>query len=188
MRKSNYILWLCTIIIFITSVSALSTILKISIILPSILIALIVFFKYTPELVNLSNENLKVKLVKKLTILTGIFVTGILILMAFSSKLSKNTVENIFLISFTIYILYFGNECPKIPCNRYLGLRLPWTVNNENVWRYAHKIVGYLSFPAGIIMFLVGFFYKFETGIILGIILFAIIPSIMSYMFYKKQF
>ncbi len=188
MKKTNYLLWICTVIIFIASVSTLSNILKISIIVPDILTAPIAFFKYTPELVDLSNENIKVKLVRRLTILTGAFITGIFILIAFSAKLSKDTIENTFLILFTIYILYFGNESPKIPCNKYLGLRLPWTVNNENIWRYTHKIVGYLSFPAGIIMFLVVFFYRLEIGIILGIIMLAIIPSIMSYIFYKKQF
>ena len=182
MNKNKNIMWLCTIIILISAISITNLTIKFALIIPSIIIALFVFYKNAPQMVNLSNENVKVKLVKRLTIITALFIILILCISIFSQNLPEKFVKNILLISFTLYFIYFGNECPKIPCNRYLGLRLPWTIADEQTWRYT----GYLSFPGAIIMLLVGMFFSFEIGIILGISIFAIIPSIMSYRFYKK--
>lgn len=188
MNKNKNIMWLCTIIILISAISITNTTIKLCLIIPSIIIALFIFYKNAPEMVNLSSENVKIKLVKRLTVITVLFVILVICISVFAQNLPENLVKNILLILFTLYFIYFGNECPKIPCNRYLGLRLPWTIGDEQTWRYAHKIVGYLSFPGAIIMLLIGIFYSFEIGIILGISIFAIIPSIMSYKFYKKSY
>lgn len=51
----------------------------------------------------------------------------------------------------SLVIVILGNISPKIPHNRYTGLRLPWTVNNEKAWIVAHRILGYLSLSIAII-------------------------------------
>nr|WP_279285788.1 SdpI family protein [Clostridium perfringens] len=83
--------------------------------------------------------------------------------------------------------MFFGNLAPKIPFNRYMGLRLPWTVRDEDTWRVAHRILGYVSFPIGIVMFVLSFFFKVETIVVTGVLTWIIIPSIYSLVFYYKK-
>jgi uncharacterized membrane protein len=83
--------------------------------------------------------------------------------------------------------LVFGNVSPKIPFNRYLGLRLPWTIRDEETWKIAHKILGYSAFPVAIIQFILIFFLDIELVITTCIISWIIIPSIYSLYFYTKK-
>ena len=50
-----------------------------------------------------------------------------------------------------IFVLVFGNLSPRIPFNRYMGLRLPWTVTDEPTWRVAHRMLGWLAWPCGLL-------------------------------------
>lgn len=34
-----------------------------------------------------------------------------------------------------------GNIAPKLPFNRYVGFRLPWTVTDEDTWIFTHRLV-----------------------------------------------
>lgn len=186
MNKFKNIIWLCTIIILISALSINNLIIKSFLIILSTIIALLYMYKNASNLTSLSKENVKIKTFKNIIIITTIFIIFIFTICTFANYFKEETFENMLLISFTLYFIYFGNESPKIPCNSYLGLRLPYTVNNEDVWRYAHKIVGYTAFPCSIFMFLIGKFYNFKLGIIVGPLLIFIVPSILSYKFYKK--
>ena len=46
-----------------------------------------------------------------------------------------------------LLMLFGGHIAPKLPYNRYTGLRLPWTVRDENCWRVAHRVLGMISLP-----------------------------------------
>jgi len=81
----------------------------------------------------------------------------------------------------------FGNLSPKIPFNRYLGLRLPWTINDEDTWKIAHKILGYLSFPIAIAMFILTLYFNLNTIVPACIVIWIIIPSLYSFLFYYKK-
>lgn len=83
--------------------------------------------------------------------------------------------------------MFFGNLSPKIPFNRYLGLRLPWTIRDEETWKVAHRLVGYSSFPIAIVMFIMSFFIDGNTVGIVGVLTWVIIPGIYSYIFYYKK-
>lgn len=103
------------------------------------------------------------------------------------SYLNLNAVEGISSnLLITIFIMVFGNLAPKIPFNRYLGLRLPWTVANERVWRYAHRIVGYCTIPC-VAMLLLAIFYKIELLYGIGIVSWVLIPAFLSYRYDKLE-
>lgn len=44
-------------------------------------------------------------------------------------------------------MLFGGFISPRLPCNRHTGLRLPWTVQDEDTWNVAHRVLGYISLP-----------------------------------------
>ena len=43
-------------------------------------------------------------------------------------------------------MMVFGNLSPKIPFNQIFWIKTSWTIRDEQTWRIAHKIVGYLFF------------------------------------------
>ena len=84
-------------------------------------------------------------------------------------------------------VLVYGNAAPKLPFNRHLGLRLPWTTADENTWRYAHRICGYMSFPTAFFM-LCGYAMH-HTGVQAAAFGFGFvgIPAFLSYRYDQKQ-
>lgn len=187
MDKTKNIIWICTSIILISNFAINNIILKLLCTIIPIILAFIIIYKNAPKIVNLSDENIKIKTVRNVIIMILLFLFSLIFIICFE-EIPNKLIENISLTIITIFFIYFGNICPKIPRNRYLGFRLPWVINDEETWRYTHKLVGYLSFPASIIMFLLGFYYNLKIGILLGVFIMIIIPGILSYRFYKNLY
>lgn len=164
--------------------------LTISIIGGLLILALVIFDIKAPKIAKLSEDNPKIKTMRTLNRLTiFIIIIGCIffILSPIESSLDAKTNEILHLGLCSIFIMFFGNLSPKIPFNRYMGLRLPWTIRDEDTWKVAHKIVGYLSFPIAIGMFVLAFFFKIETVATFGILTWIILPSIYSLVFYYKK-
>lgn len=162
----------------------------ISIISVLVIISLIILDIKAPQIANLSEDNPKVRTMRKLNRLTiFIVIIGCIFLMIspIKSSLDSKTNELILVGLFSIFIMFFGNLSPKIPFNRYLGLRLPWTIRDESTWKIAHRILGYLSFPIAIVMFISVFFFNIETVVTTCILTWIIVPSVYSLVFYYKK-
>lgn len=154
------------------------------------IISMIVLDIKAAEVSNLSEGNPKIKTMRFLNRLGIIvFVTCYILTILPSTKNLLNLKDNnMMAVTLTsLFIMVFGNSAPKIPFNRYLGLRLPWTIRDEETWKLAHKILGYISFPIAIIMFIASFFFKIETVAGICILSWIIIPGLYSFIFYYRK-
>lgn len=149
----------------------------------------IILNKNSSKFTKLSSENIKIKTFKNLTIFNIIFIILIIILNEIFLKFFPNfkNLQQVLTIIISVYILYFGNLAPKIPFNRYLGLRLPWTIRDEQTFKLAHKILGYLSFPIGIFLILTSHLHS-KNIIVICIIIWLFIPSLISAIYYFNKF
>ncbi|SHN43220.1 SdpI family protein [Chitinophaga sp. CF418] len=57
-----------------------------------------------------------------------------------------------------LFIAICGNLLYNARPNRYMGIRTPWTLRNEEVWRRTHHVGGIWSFAAGIAGFVICIF------------------------------
>ena len=89
------------------------------------------------------------------------------------------------LLIVTFVLFVFGVLSPKIPFNRTLGLRLPWTINHEPTWRYAHRMVGYCTFPTMPIL-IIGVSMNSDIVYGIGVLLWVLIPSFASFIYYRN--
>jgi immunity protein, SdpI family len=83
-----------------------------------------------------------------------------------------------------------GNYFPNLKPNYFAGLRLPWTLENEENWRKTHWMAGKLWFAVGVIIGVMWLFISPTPGIIISFILLmitVIVPIVYSYRLYKKQ-
>lgn len=55
-------------------------------------------------------------------------------------------------IGFGLLFILFGNYLPKLPRNWFFGIRVPWTLASEIVWRKTHILGGWLFVMGGILM------------------------------------
>ncbi len=90
-------------------------------------------------------------------------------------------------LSFLFIVL--GNFLPKLKQNNLIGIRLSWTLNNETVWYKTHRLGGIVWVIGGSIMLPSCLFVSnvYSTIILLaGLAIISIIPSVYSYVIYKK--
>ena len=103
--------------------------------------------------------------------------------------ISKNTQEimTVILVSFLIGVL--GLVSPKLPFNRHTGLRLPWTVTDEQTWNLAHRIIGWISIPM-LFFYLSALLIFQNVGAvsIWTILVWIAIPSFFSLIFYIRKY
>ena len=85
-----------------------------------------------------------------------------------------------------LLFLIIGNYMPKCKQNYTMGIRLPWTLDDEENWNHTHRIAGIVWVIGGFIMLLNIFIRADWLPFVLLVALIAI-PTIYSYLYYKKQ-
>lgn len=93
----------------------------------------------------------------------------------------------IFTVAATFIIL--GNYLPVVKQNYFIGIRTPWTLQNESVWVKTHRVGGRLFVIAGVILGLSLFFSPEITfGILIGeVAAIAVFSFVYSYLEFRKQ-
>jgi uncharacterized membrane protein len=88
-----------------------------------------------------------------------------------------------------IFFAFMGNMMHSIKPNYFVGIRTPWTLENEETWRKTHQLAGKLWFAGGILMALTGFLVPARAeGFVMMSILIVIVlwPVIFSYTYFKS--
>lgn len=57
---------------------------------------------------------------------------------------------DIFGFAFGLLLVVVGNYMPKIPQNWFIGIRTPWTISSEIVWKKTHILGGWLFMLSGV--------------------------------------
>ena len=98
--------------------------------------------------------------------------------------------EKTFAMIFVSCIMIFaGIVCPKLPYNRYIGLRLPWTVQDEDTWNIAHRILGYISIPVVLLYIACTCTIQDFKAVSVAIMITWIgIPGGISYVYFHKKY
>ena len=80
-----------------------------------------------------------------------------------------------------------GNYMPKCKQNYTIGIKIPWTLNNEENWNKTHRFAGFLWVVCGIAIMLTGFFGGFWVFLPITLLM-VIAPFVYSYMLHRKGF
>jgi len=123
----------------------------------------------------------------KLIAITLVSLVLSLAVLASVKNLSFNTLYPYILISFFIV---FGNYLPAVKPNYFIGIRTPWTLENEIIWTKTHRFAGKLWVIGGVFILLITFFTpqsKMTMLTIIGTLALALIPTVHSYILYKRQ-
>ena len=103
-------------------------------------------------------------------------------------------IENLFM-AFIYYgtglmFMVIGNYLPKVKQNNTIGIRVVWTLQDEENWSATHRFSGKIWVASGILCMLCGLFAESIAALVLYIVSImaaAIISVLYSYLFYKKK-
>ena len=93
------------------------------------------------------------------------------------------------LILVGLLFIVIGNYLPQCKPNYFVGIKTPWTLSNEEVWRKTHRFSGKVFVVLGIIMILSVFVpATWKSFVMVGIIIGAVgLTMGYSYVAYKKN-
>jgi uncharacterized membrane protein len=83
-----------------------------------------------------------------------------------------------------------GNNMYNLKPNYFAGMRLPWTLENEDNWRATHHLAGRLWFFGGLIFAVIALLFNGEWTMYLAFAILSTLilrPVIYSYRYYRRQ-
>ena len=87
-----------------------------------------------------------------------------------------------------VVMIVIGNYLPKTHRNYIIGIRLPWTLENDQNWRKTHRLAGKIWVLGGLLLFLNSFVQLYVYWVFFLTLFFVvIIPSVYSYQLSKLE-
>ena len=124
-----------------------------------------------------------------LVTLMVVFMAGMHVLTLSAALGWITDVTRTILVMLGLMFVMLGNYLPRVRSNWWMGIRTPWTLENDRVWRSTHRVAG-TTFVVGGLITIVSVvlppslrFTVAMTGLMLG----ALIPVVYSYVAYRRE-
>ena len=156
-------------------------------IMPIVLLALHTFLLWFTRRVDSVKQSKKIENIIFFTIpALSVYVSAISIALMLGSDINVSMIVAILMGAMFIIM---GNYMPKAKRNRTFGIKLRWTMANDDNWVATHRLAGKMFVIAGIVSFALAFLPATAMIISLVVILalVVIVPIVYSYRFYKRQ-
>ena len=88
-----------------------------------------------------------------------------------------------------LLFIVLGNYLTRVEPNWFVGIRTPWTLSSDTVWRKTHRTGGWLMVLGGIVIAACAFFPPgaFLPLFIAAVLIMAVIPIVQSYVLWKRE-
>jgi uncharacterized membrane protein len=88
-----------------------------------------------------------------------------------------------------LLFIVLGNYLTRVEPNWFVGIRTPWTLSSDTVWRKTHRTGGWLMVLGGSVIAACAFFppAAFLPLFIAAVLLMAVIPIVQSYILWKRE-
>ena len=123
----------------------------------------------------------------KLLMVTMMSLLAIFII--YSSKEASITNLNYMFVGVGVLYIILGNFMKTIRPNYFLGIRTPWTLENETVWKDTHKLAGKIWFIGGLVIVAASMLLAKEHSLPLFIVITGIlvmVPLVYSYVRFQQ--
>jgi uncharacterized membrane protein len=141
--------------------------------------------KFDPKRENYEKHARAYYKLKYVIVLLFICIDWITVLTALKPNIHMNLVLPIIM---GILFIFIGNYLPKMKSNFFVGIKNPWTISDEVVWRKTHKAGGYLFVILGLLMIFMGILNnEIVDKIIVTLTIASLIGiNIYSYIIYRN--
>jgi len=92
-------------------------------------------------------------------------------------------------IGIGLLFIVLGNYLTRVEPNWFIGIRTPWTLSSDTVWRKTHRTGGWLMVVGGFVLAASVFLPQgaFLPLLIAAILIVAVIPVVQSYILWKRE-
>jgi len=97
-------------------------------------------------------------------------------------------IDKIIPVTVGVLFLFIGNYLTQVKSNFFMGIRTPWTLDNETNWQKTHRLGAY-TFAIGGVLFLLSPFLPTPINFYLpmvGVTIAGFLPILMSFIWFKQ--
>lgn len=127
---------------------------------------------------------------QKLAVGVSLFLTALSIIIILSGiSKGEGIAQKAILPMVGLLLAFIGNYMNNIKPNYFAGIRIPWTLNDENNWKETHRVASHVWVAGGLTIFVASLIAKPEVMEVLMLVLIAImviIPVGYSYLLFKR--
>jgi uncharacterized membrane protein len=166
-----------------------STVWIISGILAAASVGLFVLVLNLPKIDPKKTAKLSAQVFQKIGIAVVVLFAGINIAVIYSTVHGTFN-DKLILPLMGLFFVYIGNMMHSIKPNYFVGLRLPWTLEDPNNWRVTHQLGGKLWFAGGIVITVGTLLLPEKTGMVIllcTVAIMVLVPVIYSYRYFKQH-
>lgn len=124
-----------------------------------------------------------------LRLITTVFISVLFLFIIYSVKEQSLSNPNYIFAIIGAFFMILGNYFTTIKPNYFMGIRTPWTLESEIIWKSTHRMAAKLWILGGLIIVITSFILPNNVAqtVFLGItILLVVIPILFSYQQYRK--
>ena len=98
-------------------------------------------------------------------------------------------IDRLMPIGVGLLFVVLGNYLTRVEPNWFVGIRTPWTLSSDTVWRKTHRTGGWLMVLAGLVVASGAFLPHgaFLPLFVVVILVMAVIPIVQSYVLWKRE-
>ena len=98
-------------------------------------------------------------------------------------------VDRLMPVGIGLLFVFLGNYLTRVEPNWFVGIRTPWTLSSDTVWRKTHRTGGWLMVIGGVVLAIGAFLPHgaFLPLLVVTILLVALIPIVQSYVLWKRE-
>ena len=128
----------------------------------------------------------------KYTILKSImtiFMSALAMIIIYAALNETLYNPNYIVLLIGILFALLGNYFKTLRANYFIGIKTPWTLENETVWKETHKLAGELWFAGGLLIVLTSILLDKKTNFTLFAVItvfITVIPVVYSYIKYQS--
>jgi uncharacterized membrane protein len=123
-------------------------------------------------------------------LITGLFITVLFLFIIYSVKEQSLGNPNYLFMIIGAFFVLLGNYFKNIKPNYFVGIRTPWTLENETIWKTTHRFAGKLWVVGGLAVIISCFIFDHKIALNIFIVVTAIIslvPILHSYLLFRNN-
>lgn len=126
----------------------------------------------------------------KIAMAVVIFLTALSIIIISSTVHGSFYTTTLLMPLMGIFFAFIGNIMFSLKPNHFVGIRVPWTLENDENWRKTHQIAGKVWFAGGLVLTIASLlsgqrFHQFLFFAIVAVM--VLVPLIYSFTEFKKN-
>ncbi|WP_138432146.1 SdpI family protein [Fodinibius saliphilus] len=158
--------------------------------LPLLNIIIYLILLYLPKIDPKQRISIDQKPIPVLRTLTVVLILGIHIFIMSNAMGYNILTQGGLFLGLSLFFVVMGNYLRTIKPNYFIGIRVPWALEDDDNWRKTHKVGSYLWVAGGLLLLLLYPLLDLKTySTLFGVVamLLALIPTVYSFYLYQKQ-